>query len=79
VQDLAGNEFTSKQRSVIEGLRRGKPNKAIAYELNMCESTVKVHVRNVMKKLGARSRTEAALILSENLHGGVRTHVERYA
>jgi DNA-binding NarL/FixJ family response regulator len=54
------DNFTAKQVAVIEGIRRGKPNKVIAYELNMCESTVKVHVRNVMKKLKARNRTELA-------------------
>jgi FixJ family two-component response regulator len=35
-------------------------NKLIAYELNMCESTVKVHVRNIMKKLNATNRTQVA-------------------
>lgn len=52
--------FTARQREVVEALRRGKANKIIAYELNMCESTVKVHVRNIMKKLKASNRTEAA-------------------
>jgi DNA-binding NarL/FixJ family response regulator len=61
--------FTSKQIAVIEALRRGKANKIIAYELNMCESTVKVHVRNVMKKLRAKNRTEVAYILNENVNG----------
>jgi DNA-binding NarL/FixJ family response regulator len=52
--------FTARQASVVEGIRRGKPNKIIAYELNMCESTVKVHVRAIMKKLKATNRTEVA-------------------
>jgi hypothetical protein len=46
-------------------LREGKANKIIAYELNMCESTVKVHVRNIMKKLKARNRTEVAFKTAE--------------
>jgi DNA-binding NarL/FixJ family response regulator len=75
-QDPAGNKFTSKQMAVIDALRRGKANKLIAYELNMCESTVKVHVRNVMKKLRAKNRTEAALILNDKLHEGLRTRTE---
>jgi DNA-binding NarL/FixJ family response regulator len=54
--------LTSRQIAVIEALRRGKANKIIAYELNMRESTVKVHVRNIMKKLKARNRTEVAYI-----------------
>ena len=39
-------------------MRRGKANKVIAIELGMRESTVKVHVRNIMKKLNAKNRTE---------------------
>ena len=42
--------------------RRGKANKIIAYELKMRESTVKVHVRNIMKKLHATNRTEVAYL-----------------
>jgi len=48
-----------------KALRRGKANKVIAYELNMRESTVKVHVRNIMKKLKARNRTEVAFMANE--------------
>ena len=60
---LAG--LTTRQLSVLEAVRRGKANKIIAYELNMCESTVKVHLRNIMKKLRARNRTEAAFMINE--------------
>jgi DNA-binding NarL/FixJ family response regulator len=59
--------FTSRQAAVIEALRMGKPNKSIAYELNMCESTVKVHVRNIMKKLKAKNRTEVAFMANKLL------------
>jgi DNA-binding NarL/FixJ family response regulator len=51
---------TARELPVIRAIQQGKSNKIIAYELNMCESTVKVHVRNVMKKLKAKNRTEAA-------------------
>ena len=57
--------FTARQSNVVEGLRLGKPNKIIAYELNMCESTVKVHVRNIMKKLRAKNRTEVVFLMNE--------------
>lgn len=59
--------FTAKQATVIEGIRLGKANKTIAYELNMCESTVKVHVRNIMKKLQAKNRTQVAFIANQML------------
>ena len=51
---------TAREVAVIRALQQGKSNKVIAYELNMCESTVKVHVRNIMKKLNARNRAEVA-------------------
>lgn len=56
--------LTWRQAAVAQALRRGKANKTIAYELNMCESTVKVHIRTIMRKLEARNRTEAAFKLN---------------
>jgi DNA-binding NarL/FixJ family response regulator len=59
-RDPLAEVFTTRQAAVLKALREGKANKVIAYELKMRESTVKVHVRNIMKKLKARNRTEAA-------------------
>jgi DNA-binding NarL/FixJ family response regulator len=61
------SDFTLRQAAVAEALRRGKANKLIARELNLCESTVKVHIRNIMKKLGATNRTEVACKVGEIL------------
>ena len=55
--------FTTRQKAVVDALRKGKPNKLIAHELNMSESTVKVHIHNIMKKLQAKNRTEAVISL----------------
>ncbi|RWA77259.1 response regulator transcription factor [Mesorhizobium sp.] len=57
--------FTAREAAVVEALRKGKANKIIAYELNLCESTVKVHIRNIMKKLKATNRTEVAYKLRQ--------------
>jgi DNA-binding NarL/FixJ family response regulator len=57
--------FTPRQEAVVEALRKGKANKIIAYELNLRESTVKVHIRNIMKKLKATNRTEVAYKLND--------------
>lgn len=57
-------QFTARQLDVVNALRRGKANKIIAFELDMSESTVKVHIRNIMKKLKATNRTEAAFKLN---------------
>jgi DNA-binding NarL/FixJ family response regulator len=57
---LAIDRFSPRQSQILDCLRRGMANKLIAYELNMCESTVKVHIRNIMKKLNATNRTQVA-------------------
>lgn len=59
--------LTARQAAVVDALRRGMANKAIAHALRMQESTVKVHVRNVMRKLRATNRTEVAFIVSRHL------------
>lgn len=56
--------FTQREANVIDALTQGKPNKIIAYELDLRESTVKVHIRNIMKKLNARNRTEIIFKIS---------------
>jgi DNA-binding NarL/FixJ family response regulator len=59
------NLFTQRQLEVIDRLRKGESNKLIAYKLNMGECTVKVHVRNIMRKIKARNRTEIAFLTNE--------------
>jgi DNA-binding NarL/FixJ family response regulator len=59
------NVFTQRQLEVIDRLRQGESNKLIAYKLNMGECTVKVHVRNIMRKIKARNRTEIAFLTNE--------------
>ncbi|QUS35109.1 response regulator transcription factor [Falsirhodobacter algicola] len=58
------DHFTDRQLAVARALQRGAANKTIAYELNLCESTVKVHIRNIMRKVKATNRTQAALRLN---------------
>ena len=53
--------LTEREREMLQGLAQGLSNKLIARNLNITESTVKVHVKNVLKKLGFRSRLEAAV------------------
>ena len=62
--------LTARQAAVLEAVAKGKANKVIASELSMRESTVKVHVRRIMKKLSAKNRTEAALMANGLLNGG---------
>jgi two-component system, NarL family, nitrate/nitrite response regulator NarL len=53
--------LTSRECDVLRVLREGRQNKIIAFELGISESTVKVHLRNIMKKLHASNRTQVAL------------------
>ncbi len=60
--------FTPREIEVLHRLRQGLQNKIIAYELGISESTVKVHLRNVMKKLHASNRTQVAFMLRRLPH-----------
>ena len=51
-------QFTPRQMGVLHRLKQGKTNKIIAYELQISESSVKSHIRNIMNKLNATNRTE---------------------
>jgi len=53
--------LTDREKEVLQGLAQGLANKLIARNLNITEATVKVHVKNLLKKLGFRSRLEAAV------------------
>ena len=57
----AGPDLTAREVDVLRSLRAGNQNKIIAFELGISESTVKVHLRNIMKKLHASNRTQVAL------------------
>ena len=61
-------KLTSREIEVLRLLAAGLPNKLIAHELSLKEGTVKVHMRNLMKKLKVSSRTQAALVASKHLH-----------
>ena len=53
------HELTPQQLRVLEMLKRGLQNKQIAYELKISETTVKVHVSDILRKLNVLSRTKA--------------------
>lgn len=58
-----GNEasLTTREREVLECLAEGLNNKTIARKFGISDTTVKVHVRNVLRKLNLTSRLEAAV------------------
>lgn len=67
--DLAGLGFqptlTHRQREIVEMLKLGRSNKEIARILDISDATVKIFVRQVMKKYRAVNRTQVALLASD--------------
>lgn len=62
-------KLTSRQVEVGEAIRQGKANKQIAHDLDMTESTVKVHIRTLMRKFNVKNRTEVAIKMKDWRHG----------
>ena len=58
-RDMAA--LTDREKEILQGLAQGLSNKLIARNLDITEATVKVHVKNLLKKLGFHSRLEAAV------------------
>jgi DNA-binding NarL/FixJ family response regulator len=56
------SELTRRQRDVLALISQGKSNKLIADALSMSESTVKAHVKQIIKRLHVSNRTQAALL-----------------
>jgi DNA-binding NarL/FixJ family response regulator len=71
--------LTRRETEVMMELQLGHSNKAIALNLGMSENTVKMHIQHLMRKLGARTRTEAVFIWARGTAGSdlpewVRSH-----
>ena len=60
---LAG--LSSREREILQGIARGASNKEIGRDLGIAETTVKVHVQNVLRKLHVSTRVHAAVIATE--------------
>ena len=57
--------LTPQQFRVLTMVCEGLLNKQIAYELGVSEATIKAHVTAIFRKLGVRTRTQAALLLQQ--------------
>ncbi|PWR03812.1 DNA-binding response regulator [Meridianimarinicoccus roseus] len=55
--------LTPQQQKVMKLICEGKPNKQIAYELDLAEATVKAHITALLRRLGVSNRTQAALLV----------------
>lgn len=54
------DELTGRELEVLSMVARGCQNKIIAADLGLSEHTVKIHLHNIIRKLGVHNRTEAA-------------------
>ncbi len=54
-------QLTQREIDILKYLAKGKSNKAIGAQLVITEATVKVHVKNILKKLKLKTRVEAAV------------------
>jgi two-component system, NarL family, nitrate/nitrite response regulator NarL len=61
-------ELTHRQKAVLSMLAQGQSNKLIARSLGISDTTVRVHVRAVLRKLGVNNRTQAALVAARYLN-----------
>lgn len=63
------SELTERELDVLREVARGSSNKQIATNLHISEETVKVHIRNILRKLNIRSRVAATVLYLE--HKGI--------
>jgi two-component system NarL family response regulator len=59
---IGAPELTNRELVILQCVASGRANKEIADQLGVSEGTVKSHVNKIMRKLGAVSRTDAALV-----------------
>ena len=58
--NVASIGLSGREAEILESIMAGMANKAIARQLGICEATVKVHVKAILRKLGVENRTQAA-------------------
>jgi two-component system nitrate/nitrite response regulator NarL len=61
--------LSSQERRILDSLVEGHPNKVIARQLGTAEATIKVHVKNILRKLGVANRTQAAMWAMRSVAG----------
>ncbi|MDU3155532.1 nitrate/nitrite response regulator protein NarP [Hafnia alvei] len=59
-------DLTERELDVLQEVARGLSNKQIASQLHISEETVKVHIRNLLRKLNVRSRVAATVLYLEH-------------
>jgi two-component system nitrate/nitrite response regulator NarL len=60
-QTEPGLQLSCREAAILNGLVQGASNKVIAYQLQITEATVKVHVKAILRKVRVKNRTQAAI------------------
>lgn len=66
VADVSPGKLSPREREIIVMLARGSSNKEIARVLNLSESTIKIHVQGILRKLNLAKRVQAAVYAVEH-------------
>ena len=61
--------LSPREEDVLREIARGASNKEIARTLDIAETTVKIHVQHILRKLGLSSRVQAAVYASDRQRG----------
>lgn len=69
-RDISSASLTRREDEILQLISQGLSNKLIGRELDITDGTVKVHVKNLLKKLQLRSRVEAAVWMIEHRGSG---------
>jgi two-component system nitrate/nitrite response regulator NarL len=67
VTDPKVGKLSPRETVILQSLMGGEANKVIARKLEITEATIKVHVKSILRKIGAANRTQAAMWANENL------------
>jgi len=73
--DARTRKLSSRESQILNCLTEGAPNKVIARKLDVAEATVKVHVKAILRKIGAANRTQAAMWATAHLPTNVEHSV----
>ncbi len=66
ISDASPEKLTPREREIIVMLAKGASNKEVARTLDLAESTVKIHVQGILRKLNLTSRVQAAVYAVEH-------------
>lgn len=65
--DPAMHKLSNREAEILTHVMMGEPNKVIARKLALTEATVKVHIKAILRKIGADNRTQAAMWAKQHL------------